>query len=138
MSPSSNGGMELPPPISEQSHPIELSPEAQKPVEERPSYETGAETLADLSKTTAIPIPAADDTAQTSLPTSAPAIPDSDSDDQAAATDNGDTIERRWVDQVKSIVAHTKEDPYKQSEEITQLKANYLKEAHNITLKLDT
>lgn len=53
-----------------------------------------------------------------------------------AITDDGDLIEKVWVDKAKAIVEHTRDDPYKQSEELTVVKADYLQKRYNKTIKL--
>ena len=47
-----------------------------------------------------------------------------------------DLIDKEWVNKAKEIVMKNLEDPYKQSEELTLLKADYMKKRFNKTLKL--
>ena len=47
-----------------------------------------------------------------------------------------DLIEREWVDKAKHIVENTRDDPFKQNEELTNLKADYMKKQFNKTIKL--
>jgi general stress protein 26 len=47
-----------------------------------------------------------------------------------------DLIEKEWVNKAKAIVERTQEDPYKQSEDLTVLKADYMKKQFNKTIKL--
>ena len=47
-----------------------------------------------------------------------------------------DLIEKEWVEKAKTIVHKTADDPYKQTEEVSVLKADYLQENFNKTLKL--
>lgn len=54
---------------------------------------------------------------------------------QSAEIDN-DKIEMDWVSKVKKVVNENKEDPYKQSEAMSQLKAEYLEKEHNKIIKL--
>lgn len=49
--------------------------------------------------------------------------------------DDIDLIEKEWVEKAKQIVEQTKEDPYKQNEVITQVKADYIKKRYNRELK---
>lgn len=51
------------------------------------------------------------------------------------ADDTG-LIEKEWVEKAKSIVAHTKDDPRAQSQQINYLKADYLKRRYNKDLKV--
>lgn len=50
--------------------------------------------------------------------------------------DDGDLIEKEWVEKAKAIVDRTRDDPHKQSEEITVFRADYMKKRYNKTIKL--
>ena len=50
--------------------------------------------------------------------------------------DDKDVIEPEWVHKVKSIVTSTADDPYKQSEDLTALKADYMQKRYNKIIKL--
>jgi|SRR5665213_1908238 len=50
--------------------------------------------------------------------------------------DDGDLIEKAWVDKAKQIVERTRDDPHKQSEAITVFKADYMKKRYGKTIKL--
>lgn len=47
-----------------------------------------------------------------------------------------DIIEPEWVNKAKSIVRNTNDDPYKQSEDLTMLKADYMQKRYNKIVKL--
>ena len=49
---------------------------------------------------------------------------------------DGDVIEKEWVVKAKQIVAATRQDPYKQVQEINRLKADYMKKRYNKDIKL--
>jgi hypothetical protein len=53
-----------------------------------------------------------------------------------AADDDSDLIEKEWVDKAKQIVERTRNDPHKQSEELTVFKADYLKKRYGKTIKV--
>lgn len=53
-----------------------------------------------------------------------------------AGADDKDLIEKEWVERAKRIVEQTRDDPYKQSEELTVVKADYMKTHYNKTIKL--
>jgi hypothetical protein len=53
-----------------------------------------------------------------------------------AAKDDGDLIEKVWVDKAKQIVGRTKNDPHKQSEELTIFRADYMKKRYGKTIKI--
>lgn len=50
--------------------------------------------------------------------------------------DDGDLIEKEWVEKAKEIVNRTRQDPHKQNREINQFKADYLKKRYNKDIKL--
>lgn len=56
-------------------------------------------------------------------------------DDQMIADDT-DLIEKEWVSKAKAIVAQTKHDPHLQTNEMSKVKANYVKKRYNKDLKL--
>lgn len=74
-------------------------------------------------------------------PAPMPAVPQ---DDTAATTqtvtaaiaDDGDLIEKEWVSKAKHIVESTRNDPYKQSEQLTEFKAEYMKKRYGKDIKL--
>jgi hypothetical protein len=50
--------------------------------------------------------------------------------------DDSDLIEKEWVDKAKSIVQANLENPYEQSRELTNLKAEYMKKRYNKDIRL--
>jgi hypothetical protein len=50
--------------------------------------------------------------------------------------DDVDLIEKEWVEKAKEIVNKTKDDPYAQNQEMTKIKADYLKKRYNKDIKL--
>lgn len=48
--------------------------------------------------------------------------------DEAA---DSDLIEKEWVIKAKEIVEHTAEDPFRQQEELSKMKADYMKKRYN-------
>ena len=53
------------------------------------------------------------------------------------AVDNPDHIEREWIDRVNNVVARTHEDPYLQKEQVSKVKAEYIKKRFNKQIKTD-
>jgi hypothetical protein len=49
--------------------------------------------------------------------------------------DDGDVIEKEWVDRAKEIVARTRQDPYNQTRELHKFKAEYLQKRYNKTIE---
>jgi hypothetical protein len=56
---------------------------------------------------------------------------------KTTGTDDSDLIEKEWVNKAKQIVEKTRDDPYKQSQELTVVKADYMKKHYNKTIKLN-
>lgn len=52
------------------------------------------------------------------------------------AADDNDLIEKEWVNRAKQIVERTRNDPYKQSEDLTLFKADYIKKRYGKTIKV--
>jgi hypothetical protein len=141
MNPSSNEshetiGMQLPPPIMEQA----------------PTGDMPAETLQNAPEQVPAAAPEKAPTGQSATPPAAaiplpvaPAAPVGGSQGAVSATtqsvtpttaDDGDLIEKEWVNKAKAIVERTRDDPYRQSEELTVVKADYMKQRYNKTIKL--
>jgi hypothetical protein len=55
----------------------------------------------------------------------------------SSVVNDSDLIEKEWVNKAKAIVEKTKDDPYKQSEELTVFKADYMKQHYNKSIKLN-
>ena len=52
-----------------------------------------------------------------------------------AVADDGDRIEKEWVNQVKQVVAHTTNDPYEQNRQFNKLKVDYLQKRYGKAIK---
>jgi hypothetical protein len=50
---------------------------------------------------------------------------------------DADLIEKEWVVRAKSIVAQTQDDPYKQKNEMSKIKADYIKKRFNKTIPVE-
>lgn len=46
-----------------------------------------------------------------------------------------DLIEKEWVLKAKEVVDHTQGDPYKQSQALSKIRADYIKKRYNRTIK---
>lgn len=55
----------------------------------------------------------------------------------AGMIDDGDLIEKEWVHKAKVIVDRNRDDPFKQSQELTEVKAEYMKQRYDKDIKLD-
>lgn len=53
-----------------------------------------------------------------------------------AVPDDSETMIKQWVDKAKEIVEATKDDPYRQSKEISKVKAAFLKANYNKDIKI--
>lgn len=47
------------------------------------------------------------------------------------SAEDSDLIEKEWVEKAKQIVAHTANDPFTQQEELSKMKADYMKKRYN-------
>jgi hypothetical protein len=47
-----------------------------------------------------------------------------------------DLIEKEWVEKAKRIVEHTSDDPYVQQNELSKMKADYMKKRYNKDIKV--
>jgi len=54
-----------------------------------------------------------------------------------ATAKDTDRIEKVWVDKAKAIISKTKDDPFEQKHEISRVKAEYIKNRFNKTIKAD-
>lgn len=133
MNPSNNetSGIQLPPPVMEQAPQATPAEQAASvPAEQAPA---GAER----APAAAAAVPSLPTTPLPPLPTSSGQPPVSTATASLSASDDTDLIEKEWVDKAKAIVERTRDDPYKQSEELTMVKADYLQKRYNKTIKLN-
>jgi len=54
----------------------------------------------------------------------------------SAIVDDGDLIEKEWINRVRHIISSTRNDPYKQSEQLAALRAEYMKKRYGKDIKL--
>jgi hypothetical protein len=88
-------------------------------------------TLPPLSLASPLPGPAPlSATPQSANPLAVPTGP------AASVITDDDLIEKEWVNKAKRIVEQTRDDPYKQSENLTVFKADYLKQHYGKSIKL--
>lgn len=127
-----NSGMELPPPVPAESVPeVNYNPEqvASSVQETTPK----SQPLSQVVPPPLIP-----------LPTPPPAVPQTASNAPTNATSkkgfsllhDKELIDKVYVDKAKAIVEKTKDDPYKQNEELTMLRADYMIKEHNKSIKI--
>jgi hypothetical protein len=143
MNPSSRetSGISLPPPVAEQQP-------GQSDGAAGPSGPESQAAAPEVAPATGVAQPA------TSLPAAQPATmlsampadsgsniasAQSNGGGSAAATitDDNDKVEKEWVDKVRRIIEQTKYDPYRQSEELTVVKADYMKQRYNKIIKVE-
>lgn len=143
MNPSSNETLSGPLPTATPEQvpgSVVMSEAGVKPVEQGPATpETYSASKAPaMAAPPILPLP----------PLAAPAAPTTplepaSQDDSAAPTTSvlptadDDLIEKEWVNKAKAIVERNRDDPYKQSEELTAVKADYMQKHYNKTIKLN-
>ena len=71
------------------------------------------------------------------MPGSQPAAPVSMPLTGTMPASDSDLIEKAWVKTAKAIIEQTREDPYKQNKEITQMKVEYVKKRYNKDIKVN-
>ena len=117
-----------------------LQPEALDDIEQTPERLPAA-AESSPSKQPSSPIIA--DPQQIAADTPQPVVPAAD-DDQTTTlktdfkdTSHGDKIEKHWIDSAKKIIAQTKDDPYKQKNEMSKFKADYIKQRFEKVIKAE-
>lgn len=65
-----------------------------------------------------------------------PAQSDDDTSDDTTIADDGDVIEKEWVDKAKNIVARTHGDPHAKSSQLTFLKKDYMHKRYGKLIKV--
>lgn len=142
MNPSSGetSEMKLPPPQMEQA-PIGAAPEAPGQAAPEQSKPAGPEratnpTAAAPAAMPSIPLPATPTmlAPATQAPPAQAGTPPTAS---LQASDDNDLIEKEWVNKAKQIVERTRDDPHRQTEELTLVKVDYMKKRYNKTIKLN-
>jgi len=74
-----------------------------------------------------------------SLPMPVLVAPATDAQGQVSSTtplaaSDDDLIEKEWVDKAKSIIAATKDDPYRREQEINKLQIEYIRKRYGRTI----
>lgn len=87
---------------------------------QQPAQEPPKTTQNDASSTPIVSDPPTQLTSTSSSPSTTPAM-----------ADDLDLIEKEWVIKAKEIVSKTRDDPHKQNEEISAVKADYIKKRYN-------
>ncbi len=135
MNPTSNEGMQLPPPIMEQplteANPAEHSLTAPEQAPAAPERATTPQPPPAQVAVPAITLPLPPTAATSSSQVAAVS-----GQTAASALDDNDLIEKEWVNKAKQIVALNREDPFKQSEELTVFRADYMKKHYDKHIKL--
>lgn len=137
MNPNSNetAGMQLPPPVIEQA-PVAADAETKAATPEQAPVSAERSSVSTTGPATSLPpivlpLPAAVPTAAAgasgTITGQGPA---------AAVLDDHDLIEKEWVNKAKQIVERNRDDPHKQSEELTVFKADYMQKHYGKSIKL--
>lgn len=136
VSPNQTPGISLPPPVAERAPtPVDGQETASQTPEQGPA------AAPETASRVAMGQPAAGQPAQASTPIPIPpqtSQPDDTSTTPTATTPitDNDDIEKEWVNRAKQIVERTRNDPYRQSEELTLVKADYMKQRYNKIIKV--
>lgn len=128
---TNESGLNLPPPVEQNPLAVATPEAAPLAVEQQPNPVPSAVATAAVPPTFAIPEPQNVPTSTSSTDVSA-----TTSTVVPTALDDGDLIEKEWVNKAKAIVEATREDPYQQSEQLTVFKADYMKKRYDKTIKV--
>lgn len=133
MNPLSNEtGLSLPPVIHEQNPAVAGAPEVASPkVEQAPIAAERAPATGQVAPAFSVPMPV-----QTQQNDQQAVVSSTSQSVVQNLPDDGDLIEKDWVNKAKAIVERTRDDPYKQSEELTVFKADYMKKRYDKTIKV--
>ncbi len=133
MNPSSNEtGLNLPPVVPEQNLAAAGAPETKAPkVEQAPVASEQAPKSGQSVPSFSVPLPT-----QPPINDQQSVVSDTSQSVVQTLPDDGDLIEKEWVNKAKAIVERTRDDPYKQSEQLTVFKADYLNKRYDKTIKV--
>jgi len=128
---------EVMPVAPEQGVPSSSTPES-SPVA-APEVQTGSVEKANQG--TSVQLPPVTIAAPAPQPAAEPAAPPPTTSQGVVVTsppvaDDVDIIEKEWVDKAKKIVEKTKDDPHRQTAEVSILRADYLKKRYGKEVKL--
>lgn len=138
-----NPGLNLPPPVEQGGERppaagvAENAPETAAP---RPAGAERAPSSAAAGASAAlpaIPLPPIDDNSGQSTQSDVSSTPKlASKSGSAKLIKDNDLIEKEWVDKAKRIVEKTRDDPHAQSDQLTGVKADYMKQQYNKTIKI--
>jgi hypothetical protein len=138
MNPSSNetSGLSLPAPVPEQS-PAGYVPQENMPA---PAEIAGGAERAPMAAANAQPTPSVAPPVQMPIfdpAAQAIAVPSTTQSAAKTVLKDDDLIEKEVVERAKRVIASTHDDPYKQTEELSVLKNDYMQKNYNKPLKLN-
>ncbi len=130
--------MELPPPISEKQPTPQSTPETtekSREVQNPAQFETSSQNKGAAAAVPPIQLP---QYTPQPLPVNKGVAVQDDNSQQSGVqlAQDKDLIEKEWVNKAKRIVQSTRDNPYKQTEDLTILKADYMQKKFNKTLKI--
>jgi hypothetical protein len=106
---------------------------------EHPPFSSETNTLsgefATQATTTPPPLAVANDPAIAGLPVPLTASPDPAGTGTTSSTDDN-KLDEEWINKAKMIVEQTHTDPFRESHEISRVKADYLKTRYNKVIKV--
>lgn len=133
---SENPGLNLPPPIIEQAPAPSTVPETAPARPEQAPLSGQKDPTRVQPAAPAIPLPLSPTPPAQDLTSPTDPTVTTTTTNVPTVADDGDLIEKEWVNKAKEIVERTRENPYQQSKELNLFKADYMKKRYNKTLKL--
>lgn len=135
-----NPQFELPQPQApgqEKAVPAEAAPDLAGATEQRNIEQPAAQAPVDPAQAIQSAHAAAQTGASVPIPGLAPAAAGVAAvADEALLAEDGDLIEKAWIQKAKEIVERTKNDPYNQNIEINKVKKEYIQKRYQKDLKL--
>lgn len=129
-------GINLPPPVGEQ--PARSVDGVSRSPEQRPSQpESAPRTGVAKPSMPAFDLSGVQQAAQPPGRTPSQASPPSDGQDRTLPAADDDKIEKEWVDKIRRVIEQTRHDPHQQSEKLTMVKADYMKQRYNKVIKVE-
>jgi hypothetical protein len=131
-----SAGMQLPPPVAEQQGQQNAPKNGSEKQSERGPAATAEQ--ASVVQPQGMPMPSIP------MPATAPsqqsgqqgAVSNTTNSSASLVADDNDLIEKEWVSKAKQIVERTRDDPYRQSEQLTGVKVDYMQKRYGKTIKL--
>jgi hypothetical protein len=131
-----SSGMNLPPPVAEQA-PLPAGagtvPEQARGPAAAPERAPSSAAAGAAAALPVMPMPPMSDNSGASAHS---AVSTTSKSTSSGLIKDEDLIDKQWVEKAKRIVERTRDDPQQQSEQLTLVKADYMKQRYGKTIKV--